>query len=403
MTDKLKPWQAQAKFVQSAELVKAPFALKIEAQQSSCTISWRKSPGVIDGFIILLGQQSDMLRQHERVTVEESPQSKIVEGLSEGVIYYISVVAYKDNKISDIPEIWKVKPGFFGSAGLESFSGRINLNAPSDQVVRKKLFDMPSDNKTAVTKSTGVKRKKLFETGEDKKRKEFFGESEPISVEKPVRKKLFDGDGITANESEAPAEVGNTHRKQLFTESEPDAICNNCNNGVFLDRGKKVYVCSGCRKEFVTRPSDNRFIAVDALPDGICNCCNPKHPIIASAADLKKCSRSGMKYVDLPGRGMIPVHELDYGLCECCAPQNPLKLNMSGQVVCSRQADKLYVRESPDEPYHVKEPEAPQSLVEEIDDALRNGSAMMMPGGIMGVDRNSGNSGSPARGRRSNF
>ncbi|MDO8669511.1 MAG: fibronectin type III domain-containing protein [Candidatus Buchananbacteria bacterium] len=158
-------------------------------------------------------------------------------------------------------------------------------------------------------------------------------------------------------------------------------VCASCMADVVFSETERVFICQGCNTKYVQRVTDGKYIPLTILTNGICICCNPRRPLIKRRGDAyKKCSLSGEEYADLNG-GVIKISELDYGLCRCCLPHQPLKLNHSGQVVCSRLTDKLYVKEN--NRYIMRAPEAPASLVDEIDKALGGGSAVMLPNGIL--------------------
>ena len=200
--------------------------------------------------------------------------------------------------------------------------------------------------------------------------------------------------GIEVNEYQAPAPAADEpvpapETAALGTpETRPTIVCAACMTDIVLDDSEQVFVCRGCGLKYVQRVADGKYLPTNILTNGICDCCRPKRPLIKPRGDAyKKCSLTGEKYADLGDR-VVKISELDYGLCNCCAPPQPLKLNNSGQVVCSQQLDKLYVRENGR--YIMRVPEAPASLIDEIDRALGGGSAMMLPNGILTAGGRSG-------------
>ena len=178
--------------------------------------------------------------------------------------------------------------------------------------------------------------------------------------------------------------------------NKPTIVCASCMTDVVLDEMEQVFICQGCRLKYVQRVTDGKYLPLNILTNGICHCCQPRRPLIKPRGSVhKKCSLTGEEYADLGDRA-VKISELDYGLCHCCTPAQPLKLNHSGQVVCSKQLDQLYVRENGR--YILRVPEAPASLVDEIDRALGGGSAVMLPNGILTTGGQRGRGGPRRRG-----
>lgn len=162
--------------------------------------------------------------------------------------------------------------------------------------------------------------------------------------------------------------------------------CVYCSADLELNQDLKIYECSSCHTQHVQRVADSKFVPVGILVNGICDCCSPRRPLIKPDWEQYLiCSNSGEKYTS-NGTALIRLSELDYGLCSCCNPPNALILNHQGQVVCSVNTDHLYLKQNGRYVYRL--PDNPSSTLDEIDRALSDGSAIMMPNGVLLVDKN---------------
>jgi hypothetical protein len=320
----LRPWQAQQMFGANAAEVKAPEAVSVvHKAKTAVVISWSRRVGTEEGFVVLLGESSNNLNVYETIFRGDKMNYSVeISGLTAGKEYFVTVVAFRGDKRSEMVQLWKVIP---------NYAGRVR---PAE------LVPVVPQEVSALAQSNLV-----------------LPDPEPNSD--------------AASQSVAPQSA----------ERRPAAICSACSGDVFLDNADQVFKCSGCNAVYVQRVIDGKFLPVRALTNGICSCCRPKRPLIQPPEGSRLCSQTGEQYVELPGNGMVRISCLDYGLCSCCNPVVPLVLNVQGQIVCSCKRENLYVREG--NGFVLRIPEAPPSLLSDIDAALAAGSAEMLPGGIL--------------------
>lgn len=111
----LKPWEAQKLFGAHAEEVKAPVALSVEPKKTSVVVSWSRRLGTEEGFVVLLGESSSSLNVCETIPRKDKTSYSIqIEGLTAGKEYFVTVVAFRGEKRSEIIQLWKVIPNFAG-------------------------------------------------------------------------------------------------------------------------------------------------------------------------------------------------------------------------------------------------------------------------------------------------
>lgn len=325
----IRPWEAQRIFGTVTNEVKAPVAITVVSKSESFQISWQKRLGMVDGFIVLVGNSPNELRDHTTIQkTDKAEYSAEIKSLVNGQEYFTSVVAFRENRRSEIVEIWKVIPNI---TRLQQPADKINAEAISVRVQQQ-------------------------------------AETQPVTEES----KVVQGVVVSSPNKEVP------QRPQ----EDIAAICSACAGDVVLDTNLHLFVCSGCAMQYIQRVVDGKFIPKDSLVNGICECCEPRRPLVQPMGEsFKQCSLSGEKYVNLPGNGLVKISSLDYGLCSCCRPPAALILNAQGQVVCSVKRENLYVREGNN--FVLRIPDAPPSLLSDIDRALANGSAGMMPNGIL--------------------
>lgn len=315
----MRPHEAQERFIRAAGEVKEPEILSVEPRPESIALTWQRRPGKIDGFIILLGLSLSTLKEFKRI--------KEVSGF----------------QFSDVlPKLINGQEYFVGIIAYKG-NDRSELS-----VVWKVIPNIASRIKPAE-KIGGVEVSEYTEPAK-----------EIIQIPEIATKKIINSPTVN---------------------NKPTIVCASCMVDVVLNETEQVFVCQGCGTKYVQRVTDGKYLPLNILTNGICHCCKPKRPLIKRSADtFKKCSLTGEEYADLGDRA-VKISELDYGLCNCCTPAHPLKLNNDGQVVCSKQLDQLYVRENGR--YIMRVPEAPASLVDEIDRALGGGGAVMLPNGIL--------------------
>lgn len=325
----LRPWEAQRTFGMNAEEVKAPVAITVaQRSQTSVVVSWNRRLGREEGFVVLLGENPQQLRDHVTIPRGDKTSYSIqLDELTAGKTYYVTIVAFRGDKRSELVELWKVIP---------DIAGRFR---PAEKVPV-----VPQEVVASVIVNSAVQ---------------------------DVAKNVDAVADVVSQSSATPQVAG----------QQPAAICSACSGDVFLDSIEQVFKCHGCNAAYVQRVADGRFLPVAVLTNGICSCCTPKRPLIQTPGEFKRCSQTNEQYVELPGNGLIKISSLDYGLCNCCNPMVPLILNVQGQIVCSRKRENLYVRDGRN--FSLRLPEAPPSLLSDIDAALANGSAGMLPNGIL--------------------
>ena len=168
------------------------------------------------------------------------------------------------------------------------------------------------------------------------------------------------------------------------------ASCAACNGDVALDENGTAYRCEDCKATYVQRVRDGAYLAVASLPNGICSCCLPRRPLLHPPGEpYRICSQTNERYVEIGGeQGVVRISQLEYGLCTCCNPPHTLALSRQGQVVCSAKRDHCYVRQGTRWVY--QPPEAQASFLDDIDQALSGGNAIIGPNGVLMAGRSSG-------------
>jgi len=319
----MRPWEAQKEFNKRAENIKEPYDITVAPVSKGFCIEWKRRPGLIDGFIILVGNDPETLLEIARIPKEGNQiYSKTFDDFRSGN-YYVTVVAYKDEKSSNRP-------------------------SPISVTVRHPHQSSPSVDTSSV-------------------------EEEPIEAN--VLEELSENTQIQHSE--------NNGSENIINES-IEATCGHCNGNIVLNTELGVYECLTCGAKLVKNVKD-QLVYLNRLQNGICNCCNPKRPLVTIPGEqYPKCFVTGEEYARLSENETVKISDLDYGLCTCCTPPNPLMLNQQSQVVCSRERDHLHIKENDRWIYHEPEPDA--SSVDEVNEALANGSATMGPNGIIDTD-----------------
>lgn len=166
------------------------------------------------------------------------------------------------------------------------------------------------------------------------------------------------------------------------------AVCGACRGDVVYERELFLFACRGCGKKYIQRANDpRRFVDASLLRFGVCSCCEPRKALVwLEGEKLPKCSGSLASYTQNQQNKWVPVSTLEYGICECC--ENPRALCKNGErVVCSGKTETVYeLREGRWRKKIAEELPEPTSDVEAIDQALSEGTAVMLPNGIMTVD-----------------
>jgi len=167
------------------------------------------------------------------------------------------------------------------------------------------------------------------------------------------------------------------------------ASCGACNGDVVPDEDGTVYRCEDCSAAYVRRVRDGAYLAAVSLTNGICSCCTPRRPLLHPHGEpYRVCSQSNERYAEVTGtEGLVRISQLDYGLCTCCNPAAVLVLSQQGQVVCSMLRDHRYARQGTRWVY--QPPEAQASFLDDIDQALSGGNAVMGPNGVLMAGRGS--------------
>lgn len=322
----MKPWEAQEAFNKRAEDIKEPYDIKVRTVSRGFCIEWKRRPGIIDGFIILAGNNPDALLEIARVPKGgKQVYSETFNDFRRGS-YYVTVVAYKGNKSSVRPTPLQISIG--------------------------------EDHQNGIPEISNI---------------------EEISGTTPI--------------TERPEETQAENHKTVSaknSEEKIEAICGLCNGNIVFNEELKVYQCLTCEAQLIKNIKE-QLVYVNQLKNGICKCCDPRRPLIKQRGKENLiCSHSGEEYAKIGQNEVVKLSELDYGLCSCCRPPNPLILNQQSQVVCSKERDHLHVKERGRWIYHPPEPE--MSSVDEIDQALANGSAIMGPNGIINSNPRNRNS-----------
>lgn len=287
--------KAQKKSSKRAEAIKLPFDIKASSQPDGILLEWRRSPGIVDGFIIYLGINPDNIQEVKRVPCGfKQVYSDKITDLEGDQDYHVTIAAYIGDKTSRMPTPLQVK--------FKSGTKKIMVGPKSSRKSRKRT-------------------------------------------------------------------------------SRAAAICGYCNGDVVLNRRIQIFECSDCEEQYVQRVGDGKFRPLDIFVNGICGCCSPKRPLTKPEGEQHiVCSNSGERYVELDGK-CVKLSELDYGLCTCCQPPRALILNQQSQVVCSEKRDHLYTEENGQ--YVYSPPETPAGSFDEINEALSDGSAVMLPNGVL--------------------
>ncbi|MDP3710490.1 MAG: fibronectin type III domain-containing protein [bacterium] len=347
MPEDIRPWQAQQSFQKAAGAVKAPLIMEVVPGSGSCQISWTKRPGIIEGYIILLGPDPAQLIDEMQVKDEILPgerQTINLNCLFNGQTYFVAVIAFASGGRSEISSLWKFVPN---QSLLHRKAEKVPLNLlPRNSVVQGGGVPAPARQEPVLHTP------------------------KPIPTPPPP-----------------PPRYG----------PEVVAICGGCRGEVVLKIERRLYVCRTCQVEYVQRASDDKFIPTRLLTDGICLCCEPRRPLVKAPADEKilKCSKSGEFYTRKADQsGLVKISELEYGICSCCVFRYPLVRN-GNNIVCSNQPTRIYIRNSAGQwIFKPPEPESGAGVdIDEIDRALAEGSAVMLPGGVLSTN-------SPRRPRR---
>lgn len=348
--------QAGQKSVEaSGEEIKPPESIRVSSQPRTIRIEWRKSLGMvkrIDGYIVLLGLAADKLQEFQRLPFKQGELVMVarLKDLNNGQTYYVSVVSFCADKQSVLPGIWKITPQALRiSLGVKLSSDLSQSEIVSDEIIKPAAV---------LSSATDIN---------------------PTNVQQKIDPTLAKPSAVSTPKIEVTLPPGVV------------ALCG-CGGHIRLNTVERVYQCQQCQKSYVQR-LDGKYILINILPNGICYCCLPKRPLLAQGDIFLRCIGSNQQYCRLNGR-TIKVSELDYGLCGCCKPPQPLILNQQGQVVCSSKKEQLYIKEGA---YWVmRKPDIQPNTVDELDRALRDGMAVIGPGGVMLTSEN----GSTARSRR---
>lgn len=344
----MKAWEAAESFGRLQAGIKAPTALQVASGDRALVIGWQRRPGKVDGFMILLGNRPDALEIQERIAWDPSRErfERTVSGLANGSEYFVTVVAFTGEGRSEIPEMWRVIPAAIPRSRVAQ---RANDATEQVQVTTVPVGTVPAQTATPVRPS-------------------------PAPVVQPA---------VQAQPSapiETPASV-----QPVVAVANPLAVatCAACSGDILFVQDRHLFRCDGCRAEYVKRPTDNKLIAVSRLPNGICECCESRSPIVKDGETLR-CSQSREEYIRMEGDGgrLVRVSRLDYGVCTCCTPARPLMLAGSQLVVCSVRRENVY-RRGEDGAWRFEPPPPPASIVDDINQALANGTAGMLPGGII--------------------
>lgn len=340
----MREHEAQRRFLEASKTVKSPTALRVSAHDRTVVIGWQRRPGQVDGFLILQGEDPAIMSEVK--SIPWSPAERFEEtlpGLLNGRRYFVTVVAYKGDERSEMPEVWEVVPGILPQA--------------------RRAERIDTTRTIAVSSGTALVQEVTPTTPEN--------DSPP-----------------------APAIAQSALPSLPVAEMNPRAmaVCGHCSGDIVRDDTRHSYRCEGCATEYVKR-ADDRLIEIGRLQNGICECCSPRRPLIRlTGNDRLRCLGSQEEYVRSNDR-LVRISQLDYGLCTCCTPQHPLMLLVQSQtVVCSVQRDHVYRRQTNGSWRYVLPP-PPPNLVNDINRALANGGAVLLPGGIPST-------GSPSRSSR---
>ena len=166
------------------------------------------------------------------------------------------------------------------------------------------------------------------------------------------------------------------------------ATCAPCGGTVTFEVGRLTYCCRECATEYVQRVTDQQYVPVAILPNGICLCCIPARPLVTSpGGEIRYCSKSRSAYVRLPERGYIRECDIEHiGHCSCCTPPNPLVYDSQGAAHCANHPNEFYTRRRMGGWRRASSTGQANVDIRDIDQALQRGSAGMLPGGIFTVE-----------------